>query len=123
MFDYNGDGILDLEEFERVRSTTHLHTSISMLPRRLSLCASLQVTEVLRSNSYVGMRHRDHSVTGNTIKSINTGLTKFFFGDKLDQKLTIEKFLEFQKQLLLEILKIEVSGGGGWWRVVKGGAG
>lgn len=82
MFDYNGDGILDLEEFERV-------------------------TEVLRSNSHVGMRHRDHLVTGNTIKSINTGLTKFFFGENLDKKLTVEKFLDFQKQLLFEILKIE----------------
>lgn len=82
MFDLNGDGDLEFEEFERVR-------------------------EVLRSQSSVGMRHRDHAVTGNTLKAMSSGLSSYFFGPKLDQKLTVEKFLDFQRQLQTEILRLE----------------
>ena len=63
---------------------------------------------MLRSQSSVGMRHRDHAVTGNTLKSMNTGLAEFFFGGGLDQKLTFQRFLAFQRQLQREILSIEV---------------
>ena len=55
------------------------------------------------------MRHRDHAVTGNTLKSMNTGLAEFFFGSGLDQKLTFQRFLTFQQQLQREILSLEVS--------------
>lgn len=34
-------------------------------------------------------------------------MTTFFFGPSLKQKLTIEKFLEFQEQLQKEILSLE----------------
>jgi hypothetical protein len=54
------------------------------------------------------MRHRDHAVTGNTLKSMNTGLADYFFGSGLDQKLTVRRFLDFQRQLQREILSIEV---------------
>ena len=70
---------------------------------------SHQVSEVLRSHSSVGMRHRDHSTTGNTLKHMSTGLTRYFFGSKHDQKLTVHKFLDFQRQLMTEILKLEVN--------------
>ena len=64
---------------------------------------------MLRSQSHVGMRHRDHAVTGNTLKSMNTGLAEYFFGPGLDQKLTFQRFLTFQRQLQREILNIEVT--------------
>ena len=75
-------------------------------PAVVVVCA--QVRDVLRSQSSVGIRHRDHSVTGNTLKSMNTGLAEYFFGSGLDQKLTFQRFLIFQRQLQREILSLEV---------------
>ena len=66
------------------------------------------MTEVLRSHSCVGMRHRDHAVTGNTLKAVSTGITSYFFGETLDFKLTVEKFLDFQRAIMTEILRLEV---------------
>jgi len=39
---------------------------------------------------------------------MNTGLAEYFFGRGLDQKLTFQRFLTFQRQLQHEILSIEV---------------
>lgn len=82
MFDLNGDGDVDCEEFEKVAA-------------------------LIRQQSSIGSRHRDHANTGNTFKGINSALTTYFFGSKLNQKLTIEKFLDFQQQLQKEILSLE----------------
>ncbi|KAG6456450.1 hypothetical protein O3G_MSEX009720 [Manduca sexta] len=82
MFDLNGDGDVDCEEFEKVAA-------------------------LIRQQSSIGSRHRDHANTGNTFKGINSALTTYFFGPKLNQKLTIEKFLDFQHQLQKEILSLE----------------
>ncbi|KAH9644293.1 hypothetical protein HF086_003792 [Spodoptera exigua] len=96
MFDLNGDGDVDCEEFEKVAA-------------------------LIRQQSSIGSRHRDHANTGNTFKSlrlsqyprryvlqgINSALTTYFFGPHLNQKLTIEKFLDFQHQLQKEILSLE----------------
>ncbi|XP_023951076.2 calcium uptake protein 1 homolog, mitochondrial isoform X2 [Bicyclus anynana] len=82
MFDLNGDGDVDCEEFEKVAA-------------------------LIRQQSSIGSRHRDHANTGNTFKGINSALTTYFFGQKLDEKLTIEKFLDFQQQLQKEILSLE----------------
>ncbi|XP_052752465.1 calcium uptake protein 1 homolog, mitochondrial-like isoform X1 [Galleria mellonella] len=82
MFDLNGDGDVDCEEFEKVAA-------------------------LIRQQSSIGSRHRDHANTGNTFKGINSALTTYFFGPKLNQKLTIEKFLDFQQQLQKEILSLE----------------
>lgn len=82
MFDLNGDGDVDCEEFEKV-------------------------AQLIRSQTSIGSRHRDHANTGNTFKGINSALTTYFFGQKLDKKLTIEKFLDFQHQLQKEILTLE----------------
>ncbi|KDR20509.1 Calcium-binding atopy-related autoantigen 1, partial [Zootermopsis nevadensis] len=82
MFDLNGDGDVDSEEFEKVATLVRQQTSI-------------------------GSRHRDHANTGNTFKGVNSALTTYFFGPNMNQKLTIEKFLEFQHQLQREILSLE----------------
>lgn len=82
MFDLNGDGDVDYEEFEKVQT-------------------------IIRNQTSVGARHRDHSNTGNTFKGVNSALGIYFFGEKLESKLTIEKFLDFQRQLQTEILSLE----------------
>ncbi|XP_065085054.1 calcium uptake protein 1 homolog, mitochondrial isoform X2 [Ochlerotatus camptorhynchus] len=82
MFDLNGDGDVDSEEFEKVAN-------------------------LIRQQTSIGNRHRDHANTGNTFKGVNSALTTYFFGQKNDEKLTIEKFLDFQQQLQREILTLE----------------
>lgn len=46
---------------------------------------------------------------GNVASSVGGALATHFFGKKLDQKLTIEKFQEFHTHLNTEILLMEVS--------------
>merc|ERR1719195_2496813 len=70
MFDLNGDGDVDAKEFE-------------------------VVTNLMKSQSSMGARHRDHQNTGNTFKGINSGLITYFFGENKEGILTVEKFLEF----------------------------
>ncbi|XP_026475772.1 calcium uptake protein 1 homolog, mitochondrial-like [Ctenocephalides felis] len=82
MFDINGDGDVDSDEFVRVAT-------------------------LVRNQTSIGTRHRDHANTGNTFKGVNSALTTYFFGENLDQKLTIEKFLNFQHDLQKEILYLE----------------
>ncbi|KAM9617966.1 calcium uptake protein 1, mitochondrial isoform 4-T4 [Trichechus inunguis] len=83
MFDLNGDGEVDMEEFEQVQS-------------------------IIRSQTSMGMRHRDRSTTGNTLKSgLCSALTTYFFGPDLKGKLTIKNFLEFQRKLQHDVLKLE----------------
>uniref|UniRef100_A0A665WBU8 Calcium uptake protein 1, mitochondrial n=1 Tax=Echeneis naucrates TaxID=173247 RepID=A0A665WBU8_ECHNA len=84
MFDLNGDGEVDLEEFEQVQS-------------------------IIRSQTSMGMRHRDRSTTGNTLKTAgcSSALTTYFFGEDLKGKLTISSFLEFQRKLQHDVLKLE----------------
>ncbi|CAH0557918.1 unnamed protein product [Brassicogethes aeneus] len=84
MFDLNGDGDVDCEEFEKVAT-------------------------LIRQQTSIGSRHRDHANTGNTFKGVNSALTTYFFGPTLKQKLTIEKFLDFQEKLQREILSLEFS--------------
>ncbi|KAH8271971.1 hypothetical protein KR044_012455 [Drosophila immigrans] len=81
MFDLNGDGDVDSEEFQMVAALVRQQTSI-------------------------GTRHRDHSNAG-TFKGVNSALITYFFGPNMDQKLTIEKFLDFQEQLQREMLSLE----------------
>ena len=42
------------------------------------------------------------------LQGVNSALSTYFFGPNREQKLTIEKFLEFQQQLQREILTLEV---------------
>ncbi|XP_041424752.1 calcium uptake protein 1, mitochondrial isoform X2 [Xenopus laevis] len=83
MFDLNGDGEVDMEEFEQVQS-------------------------IIRSQTSMGMRHRDRATTGNTLKTgFSSALTTYFFGADLKGKLTIKNFLEFQRKLQHDVLKLE----------------
>ncbi|XP_042890334.1 calcium uptake protein 1 homolog, mitochondrial-like isoform X4 [Penaeus japonicus] len=82
MFDLNGDGDVDYEEFDKVAT-------------------------LIRNQTSIGARHRDHANTGNTFKGVNSALSTYFFGMDLKEKLTIEKFLDFQQQLQQEILSLE----------------
>ena len=82
MFDLNGDGNVDAREFENV-------------------------TNLMRSQSSMGARHRDHQNTGSTLKGINSGLITYFFGQNRKGILTVDDFLEFQRSLQNEILKLE----------------
>ena len=81
MFDLNGDGTVDASEFGLV-------------------------TDLMRSHSATGSRHRDHGATG-SVKGINTGLNAYFFGEDLKGELTVDRFLEFQRSLQEEILALE----------------
>lgn len=69
MFDLNGDGNVDAKEFENV-------------------------TNLMRSQSSMGARHRDHGNTGSTLKGINSGLITYFFGHNRKGILTVDDFLE-----------------------------
>lgn len=56
----------------------------------------------------MGMRHRDRPTTGNTLKTgLCSALTTYFFGADLKGKLTIKNFLEFQRKLQHDVLKLE----------------
>uniref|UniRef100_A0A1I8J1V8 Calcium uptake protein 1, mitochondrial n=2 Tax=Macrostomum lignano TaxID=282301 RepID=A0A1I8J1V8_9PLAT len=83
MFDLNSDGNLDIEEFGRVQA-------------------------ILRDQSNVGKRHRDHSTTGNTLKAeMNTALATYFFGENGQGTLSVARMLEFQARLQRELNRIE----------------
>lgn len=76
----------------------------------MELVTFVQVQSIIRSQTSMGMRHRDRSTTGNTLKSAGCGsaLTTYFFGEDLKGKLTIRSFLEFQRKLQHDVLKLEV---------------
>ncbi|KAF7247463.1 Calcium uptake protein 1, mitochondrial [Varanus komodoensis] len=104
MFDLNGDGEVDMEEFEQASFI------LFFLEIYLATQSSRVVQSIIRSQTSMGMRHRDRSTTGNTLKTgFNSALTTYFFGADLKGKLTISHFLEFQRKLQHDILKLEVS--------------
>ncbi|RUS89715.1 hypothetical protein EGW08_002533 [Elysia chlorotica] len=82
MFDFNGDGEVDFDEFNKVQET-------------------------IRSQTSIGMRHRNHANTGSVDRGMSFGLSEYFFGPDGKKKLTVSEFLEFQRQLQREINKIE----------------
>ena len=59
--------------------------------------------------STTGSRHRDRKTTGNVLNhSVNTGLTKYFFGEEGTGKLTSDEFVNFKNQLQKEVMYLEV---------------
>lgn len=83
MFDINGDGELDAQEFNVVRN-------------------------VILDTTAVGKRHRDHTTTGSTLKPVGrSALHSYFFGKDGKEKLTIAKFIDFQARLQQEITRLE----------------
>ena len=81
MFDLDGSGNFDFDEFTKLKS-------------------------LIRGQTSVGQRHRDHATTGNILRETSI-VNQYFFGENLDQLLTIDKFLQFYDQLQDEILKLE----------------
>ncbi|KAI6208938.1 hypothetical protein M3Y96_00167900 [Aphelenchoides besseyi] len=77
VYDLNGDGQLDKDEFDRVQ-------------------------DLLLQHSHVGQKH-----PAPFRKSSTSALQKHFFGPDGKQKLNVQKFLEFQKDLHRDILLIE----------------
>ena len=63
---------------------------------------------IIRNNTNVGNKHRDTRMTGSVIKE-NSSLNKYFFGKDFKELLTVEKFIDFQKNLQREVIKMEVS--------------
>ncbi|XP_071952002.1 calcium uptake protein 1, mitochondrial-like isoform X2 [Antedon mediterranea] len=84
LFDLNGDGVVSNDEFSKV-------------------------TDVIRAQTATGKRHRDRSTTGNTLDkhTAASSLSTYFFGPNLDRKLTTADFAQFQKELRLELLRME----------------
>ncbi|XP_033740725.1 calcium uptake protein 1, mitochondrial-like isoform X3 [Pecten maximus] len=82
MFDLDGDGNVDVEEFHKVH-------------------------QIIRNQTSIGMRHRDHAVTGNVMKGVSSALVTYFFGTEGKKKLTVPVFLAFQQQVQNEVLRIE----------------
>ncbi|CAI2351448.1 unnamed protein product [Caenorhabditis sp. 36 PRJEB53466] len=83
IFDVDGNGSLDKEEFTKVQ-------------------------QLIMSQTTVGQRHRDH-VTPNTSYRVetNSALEAYFFGKDGKGSLSSEKFIEFQERLQHDILKME----------------
>jgi len=81
MFDFDGNGTFDFDEFTKLKS-------------------------LIRAQTSIGQRHRDHAVTGNILRETSI-VNQYFFGENLDQLLTIDKFLQFYEQLQHEILQLE----------------
>ncbi|KAG0423380.1 Calcium uptake protein 1 like protein, mitochondrial, partial [Dictyocoela muelleri] len=81
MFDFDGNGNFDFDEFSKLKS-------------------------LIRTQTSIGQRHRDHATTGNILRE-NSIVNQYFFGQNLDQLLTIDKFFQFYEQLQKEILQLE----------------
>ncbi|CAJ0604109.1 unnamed protein product [Cylicocyclus nassatus] len=83
ILDINGDGALDKEEFHKVQ---HL----------------------IMSQTTVGQRHRDHITPNSSFRvESNSALEHYFFGADGTKTLSATKFLEFQKSLYDDILRME----------------
>ncbi|CAF0890440.1 unnamed protein product [Brachionus calyciflorus] len=81
MFDSDGNGNLDIQEFEHLQS-------------------------IIRSQTSLGQRHRDTHMTGSVIKE-NSNLNDYFFGKDHSVLLTSKKFTDFQEKLQNEVIKME----------------
>ena len=56
-----------------------------------------------------GLRHRDHAVTGSVLSAhVNSGIKELFFGKKIEKRLTVQRFIQFQKNLQQEVMYLEV---------------
>jgi hypothetical protein len=81
MFDLDGNGNIDLEEFEQLQA-------------------------IIRNKTSLGQRHKDTYMTGSVIRN-NSNLNEYFFGHDLKGLLTVDKFIAFQKRLQDEVCRME----------------
>ena len=98
MFDLNGDGNVDADEFDKVTDLMKQNSSTGSDECQI-------ISGYMYSNA--GARHRDHGSTSSTFKGVNSGLKNYFFGEDLKGNLTVDRFLKFQKDLQEEILALE----------------
>ncbi|XP_046920318.2 calcium uptake protein 1 homolog, mitochondrial isoform X1 [Dermatophagoides farinae] len=78
MFDLNGDGEVEYEEFAKVQNAILAQTSVG---KKMGKC----------------IRY----------KGISSAISKYFFGNNLEQRLTINRFLHFQETVQKELLTLE----------------
>lgn len=70
---------------------------------------NFQVQNILFSMTPTGLRHRDHAVTGSVLSAhVNSGIKEYFFGKYLEKRLTVQRFIQFQKNLQQEVMYLEV---------------
>lgn len=81
MFDIDGNGNIDIGEFEQLQS-------------------------IIRNQTSFGQRHRDTRMTGSVIKG-NSTLNEYFFGTEMAELLTVNKFIDFQQRLQSECIERE----------------
>jgi len=67
------------------------------------------IEKVLLSQTKMGRDHRDHGdhIVHVHKKKLSCRIAKYFFGDDLEGKVEIEKFMEFQTQLKMEVNSLE----------------
>ncbi|CAD6192737.1 unnamed protein product [Caenorhabditis auriculariae] len=81
IFDVNGDGALDKEEFQKVQ-------------------------QLIMSQTTVGQRHRDHVTPNSSFRVVkNSALEEYFFGKNGDLRLCADKFIEFHTRLQSDIFE------------------
>ncbi len=81
MFDIDGNGNIDIGEFEQLQG-------------------------IIRNQTTFGQRHRDTHMTGSVIKG-NSTLNEYFFGAENSNLLTVRKFIDFQQRLQSECIQKE----------------
>lgn len=81
MFDIDGNGNIDIGEFEHLQG-------------------------IIRNQTSIGQRHRDTHMTGSVIKG-NSTLNEYFFGTDKSELLTVRKFIDFQQRLQTECIEKE----------------
>jgi len=59
------------------------------------------------SQTKMGKEHRDHGDNVVNKKGLSSRIAKYFFGEYLEGKLSVETFIEFQKQLKEEVQSLE----------------
>ena len=82
MFDLNGDGEVDYQEFQKVY-------------------------KVILHGTAVGSRHRNHANTGNVLGDVSEEFGTYLFGKDRTNKLTVEQFQIFHDELTVAVLKEE----------------
>lgn len=108
MFDLNDDGDVEYEEFAKVQNAILAQTSIGKKMGKatrykgLHFCFGFTVV-IKRFILFL-------SLFCFLFLGVSSAVSKYFFGEDLKSRLTIEHFIEFQQVLQNELLTLEVFG-------------